>query len=77
MSWKRFMGVLATLAHHIAPLVYTSTSRRPYLAIIPATVRSMLDKSRVSTLMGMAFAACLVDLAGHGGYSGRGGVWIG
>jgi hypothetical protein len=37
----------------------------------------MLDKSRVSALMGVAFAACLVDLAGHGGYSGRGGVWIG
>lgn len=31
------MGVLAMLDHQMAPLLYTSTSKRPYVAIVDAT----------------------------------------
>jgi len=54
MSWNRDMGVLVTLAHHIAPELYTSTSRRPYVAMVDARRRWMLGYERVSTARGVA-----------------------
>lgn len=43
------MGVLSTLDHQIAPLLYTSTSKRPYAAIVVSTSFEMLGKDRTST----------------------------
>jgi len=43
------MGVFATLDHHMAPLLYTRTSRRPYVAIVASTSLWTLGKSRTST----------------------------
>jgi hypothetical protein len=49
------MGVLAMLDHQIAPLLYTSTSSRPYVAIVESASCWTLVKSRTSTDIAVAF----------------------
>jgi hypothetical protein len=49
------MGVLAMLDHQMAPLLYTSTSRRPYIAIVASASFWTLVKSRTSTDIAVAF----------------------
>jgi hypothetical protein len=49
------MGVLAMLDHQMAPLLYTSTSSRPYVAIVDSTSFWTLVKSRTSTDIAVAF----------------------
>lgn len=48
------MGVFATLDHQMAPLLYTSTSSRPYAAMVSSTSFWTLAKSRTSTEMAVA-----------------------
>jgi hypothetical protein len=49
------MGVLATLDHQMAPLLYTNTSSRPYVVIVASNSFCALVKSRTSTEIARAF----------------------
>lgn len=74
------MGVLATLDHQIAPLLYTSTSKRPYVATVASTSFWTLKKSRTSTDIAVAMppvevisrATVLIVDAGVLGSGGKG-----
>lgn len=74
------MGVLAMLDHQIAPLLYTSTSSRPYVSIVDSTSFWTLAKSRTSTDIAVAFppaevisrATVLIVDAGELGSGGKG-----
>lgn len=72
--------MLATLDHQMAPLLYTSTSKRPYVAIVPSTSFWTLVKSRTSTGIAVALppasvisrATVLIVDAGEFGSGGKG-----
>lgn len=72
--------MLATLDHQIAPLLYTSTSERPYVAIVDSTSLWTLEKLRTSTGIAVALppvevisrATVLIVDAGELGSGGKG-----
>jgi len=74
------MGVLAMLDHQIAPLLYTNTSKWPYVAIVLSTSLWTLEKSRTSTDIAVALppvevisrATVLIVDAGEFGSGGKG-----
>lgn len=43
INWNLFIGVFSTLAHQMAPELYTNTSIRPYLFTASCTICSMFS----------------------------------
>ena len=72
--------MLATLDHQMAPLLYTSTSNRPYVAIVASANFWTLAKSLTSTDIAVALppasvisrATVLIVDAGEFGSGGKG-----
>lgn len=80
MSWNRFIGVFSTDDHHIAPLLYITTSSLPYVFTVSLTMLWTLSESLVSTGIAAASlpaslisrATVLIVEAGEFGSGGKG-----